>query len=196
MNENGGCNFKISVRLIPSHKGNWKFSIMKQTDTYALKRSDDHNQKRYFVFELDDPDNTSSYHFHFDLEEDEGEGDETEDKITQYIELCLYEISIPIEIFPRLSIRYFRGHALVPVDGNMIPRFSTNQTLMEEMSKVNCSDRQFVFTETLDESPNLDRQAYNELTLRSETIEDHVAKSYKKYRTSQHNNCRTIHFTI
>ena len=63
--EKDACNFKISVLLLPNQKGTSPFNSKKQPNVY--------DQKKDYAFELEDPDNVSSYHFQFDLEENEDE---------------------------------------------------------------------------------------------------------------------------
>ena len=169
------CDFKINVLLVPDQNGTTPFCTKKQTKVYY--------RKRHFVFEIEDPKNTSSYQFDFDLESEAGESNRKKKPITQYIELNLYKKSAFIG-------KYFRGHVLVPLNSDAIPQFSTHEESLVYTKSGARLDSKFVYTESFDyiqgqeneKSQNVNWSAYNELKLRH----DEVAKSYRQHRKKQH----------
>ena len=171
------CNFKIDVLLLPDRNGTSPFCTKKQTNVYY--------RKRHFAFELEDPENTSSYQFDFDLESEAGESYGKKKPITQYIELNLYKKSAFVG-------QYFRGHVLVPLNSDAIPQFSTHQESLEYTKSGARLDSMFVYTDSLDytqdqgnkKSQNVNWSVYNELKLRH----DEAAKSYIQHRKKQRKN--------
>ena len=171
--EKDTCNFQIKVSLLP---------IQNEKDTFCIKKSSEIYEEKTTVFFDNEYLNSNRHIFDFDLVEDAGVT--YKDRVTQFIELNLYDIS-------SLAVRkYFRGHALFPIDED-IPTFLTKEEFENYCRMGALVDGKFAFSESLDSGINTKCKvpgAYKELKLREENTEDDIAKAYIKHRRRQIKN--------
>merc|ERR1712150_307592 len=175
------CNFQIKVSLLPVQNTDYTFCNKKSTRVYE--------EKKIVFFDTDDYSNPSSYKFDFDLTE--GEEQQSYIGLTQFIELNLYDISTMKEVFSGKVWKYFRGHALFPLDED-VPTFPNDEEFMEYSQTGPLVDGKFAFSESIDtvDDPKQEASAsFNQLQLREEILEDDLAKVYIKHRKTQYKNC-------